>query len=142
MSPARTATVIVTAAALATIGLALTTSPAQAATKPGVVNCKGKPEVQPKEINMSCADANLMVSGLTWSKWTKAGATGTGTLVWNPCIPSCVAGKAEKFPAKVTLGRVASGAGVNVFSGLTLTFPKGGPADAAASSYVLDNPLK
>jgi hypothetical protein len=142
MSPARTATVIVTAAALATIGLALTTSPAQAATKPGVVNCKGKPEVQPKEINMSCADANLMVSDLKWSKWTKAGATGTGTLVWNPCIPTCVAGKAEKYPAKVILSRVASGAGVNVFSGLTLTFPKGGPADAAASSYVLDNPLK
>lgn len=142
MSRARTATAIISAAALVTLGLALTTSPAQAATKPGVVNCKGKPEVRPMEINMSCADANLMVSDLKWSKWTKAGATGTGTLVWNPCIPTCVAGKAEKYPAKVVLGRVASGAGVNVFSGLTLTFTKAGPAGAAASSYVLDNPLK
>jgi membrane-bound inhibitor of C-type lysozyme len=142
MTLVRTATLIATSVALATVGLALTSAPAQAAAKPGVVNCKGKPEVQPKEINMSCADANLTVTGLKWSTWTKAGATGTGTLVWNPCIPTCVAGKAEKYPAKVVLSRVASGAGVNVFSGMTLAFTKGGPADAAASSYVLDNPLK
>jgi hypothetical protein len=142
MSRVRKVSMVVTAVALATTGLALASAPAQAASKPGVVNCKGKPEVQPKEINMSCADANLMVSNLKWSTWTKAGAIGTGTLVWNPCLPTCVAGKAEKYPVKVALGRVASGAGVNVFSGLTLAFPKGGPANAATSTYVLDNPLK
>ena len=79
---------------------------------------------------------------MKWSAWTNNMASGTGTLVWNPCIPTCVAGKAEKFPAKVTLGRLASGAGVSVFSGMTLAFPKGGPADAATSTYALDNPLK
>ena len=142
MPRVRTVSFVVTVVALATTGLALTAVPAQAAPKPGVVNCKGKPEVQPKEINMSCADANLIVSNLKWSTWTKVGATGTGTLVWNPCIPTCAAGKAEKYAAKVVLSRVASGAGANVFSGLTLSFPKGGPANAAASSYVLDNPLK
>lgn len=142
MSRVRTVTVALTVAALAAAGSAALALPASAATKPGVVSCTGKPEVKPKEINLSCADANLMVTGLTWSKWTAKGATGSGSLVWNSCQPTCVAGKAEKYPAKVTLGRVASGAGANVFSGLTLTFTKHGPADAATMTYVLDNPLK
>jgi hypothetical protein len=142
MSRVRTAAVALTAVALTAAAGAALAVPADAATKPGVVNCAGKAETKPKEINLSCADANLMVTGLTWSKWTANGATGSGTLVWNPCLPTCVAGKAEKYNAKVALGRVASGAGANVFSGMTLTFPKGGPADAATMTYVLDNPLK
>lgn len=142
MPRARIATIALTVAALTATGGTALAVPAAAAAKPGVVNCLGKPEVKPKEINLSCADANLMVTGLTWSAWTAKGATGSGSLVWNPCIPTCVAGKAQKYPAKVALGRIASGAGATVFSGMTLTFTKVGPADAATITYVLDNPLK
>ena len=142
MSRARSMSALVAVTCMVVMGAAASAVPAHAASKPGVVNCKGKATVQPKEINLSCADANLMVTGLKWSAWTNNMASGTGTLVWNPCIPTCVAGKAEKFPAKVTLGRLASGAGASVFSGMTVAFPKGGPADAATSTYALDNPLK
>ena len=142
MSRNRSMTAVIAVTCVVLTGAAVSAVPANAAAKPGVVNCKGKAIVQPKEINLSCADANLIVTGVKWSTWTNNMASGTGTLVWNPCIPTCVAGKAEKFPAKVTLGRLASGAGVSVFSGMTLAFPKGGPADAATSTYALDNPLK
>ena len=142
MSRNRSMTAVIAVTCVVLTGAAVSAVPANAAAKPGVVNCKGNAIVQPKEINLSCADANLIVTGVKWSAWTNNMASGTGTLVWNPCIPTCVAGKAEKFPAKVTLGRLASGAGVSVFSGMTLAFPKGGPADAATSTYALDNPLK
>lgn len=142
MSRTRSMPAVIAVTCVALMATAASAVPASAAARPGVVNCKGKATAKPKEINLSCADANLMVTGLKWSAWTNNMASGTGTLVWNPCIPTCVAGKAEKFPAKVTLGRLASGAGVSVFSGMTLAFPKGGPADAATSTYALDNPLK
>lgn len=125
------------------VGAAVVASPALAASrKPVVIDCQGKGVAKPKQIVLSCADANVAVTGLSWSSWTANAAKGSGTLSWNPCIPTCVAGKAETFPVKVTLGRLASGAGLDVFSGMTLAYPKGGPTGEKTSTYLLDNPAR
>ena len=144
MSRSRMRTIATLAAVtgLAVSGLAAAAAPAFAAGKPVVIDCKGKGVAKPKDIVLACADANVAVTGLKWTSWTANAAKGSGTLSWNPCIPTCVAGKAETFPVKVTLGRLASGGGLDVFSGMTLAFPKGGPTGEKTSTYLLDNPAR
>ena len=48
---------------------------------------------KPREIVLTCADANLWVNKITWTNWSSATAKATGTLHWNTCTPTCVAGK-------------------------------------------------
>lgn len=47
---------------------------------------------KPTAIRVTCADGGWSLKDLTWSSWTSTSATGTGTLVYNDCKPSCVAG--------------------------------------------------
>lgn len=138
---------LVTAAAIASLaagsGIALASTASAAPTDTVVVNCAGKGVMKPKEIVLSCADAGVALTKLTWSKWDANGATGTGTLTWNTCLPkTCVAGIVQKYKVKVELGGLASGPNLNVFSQANLTFPKGGPAALETGSYTLDNPVK
>jgi hypothetical protein len=108
-----------------------------------VINCLGKGVVKPKQIVLSCADAGLVVSGISWTSWTANDAKGVGTLVWNTCLPqTCANGIVQKFKARVSLGRVASGPSVTVFSQMTLVFANGGPAAADSVTYSLDNELR
>jgi hypothetical protein len=144
VSIARTLTVTATAAGLVAGGMALAPAASAAPGDTYVINCVGKGEVKPQEIVITCADAGVMVTKITWTKWTANEAKGTGTLVWNTCLPkTCVDGIVQKFKAKVTLGRVASGPNISVFSGMTLTFKGGsGPAAANSTSYILDRPIR
>ncbi|MBW4030607.1 MAG: hypothetical protein HIU57_08050 [Acidobacteria bacterium] len=48
---------------------------------------------KPHQIVLTCADANLWVNQITWSHWSSATAHARGTLHWNTCTPTCVAGK-------------------------------------------------
>lgn len=54
-------------------------------------NC-GTFEAKPTSIVISCADANITVTHITWTGWGHATAHGVGTLNWNTCTPTCVAG--------------------------------------------------
>jgi hypothetical protein len=56
-----------------------------------VVDC-GKSSVRPASIVITCADANRYISAITWTNWGAATATAHGTLRWNDCSPTCVAG--------------------------------------------------
>jgi hypothetical protein len=127
------------------LGVMAPTPPATAAAgDPLVVNCLGKGQVKPKQITIACADAGVYVYKITWTRWNADEARGTGMLVWNTCLPkTCVDGIVQKYAVKVRLGRVASGPSINVFSGMTLTFPgASGPASAETSTYTLDNQLR
>ena len=105
-----------------------------------IINCLGRKVVEPKQIVIACADAGVAVVQIQWTSWTANGARGSGTLAWNTCLPKdCASGLVEKYPVRITLGRVASGPGVSVFSRMTLAFPEGGPAAADSSRYSLDN---
>ena len=56
-----------------------------------IVDC-GKSAVRPTSIIVTCADANRYVAAITWRNWGAATATARGTLRWNDCVPTCVAG--------------------------------------------------
>ena len=124
-------------------GLALAAPAAQASGGTGIVDCSGAVVSKPQDITISCADANLMISKITWKSWTNKRAKGSGTLVWNTCLPqACVDGIVQRYPVTITLSKVASGGNVTVFSTLTVVFPKAAPAGLASGVYTLDNPIK
>jgi hypothetical protein len=141
MSATRHLTIALAGASVALAGLAIAPA-ASAAPSTGVVDCAGKVQVKPKQIVLSCADDNLAVTKVKWTKWDLNSAKGTGTLVWNTCLPkTCVDGIVQKYKVIVTLGRVASGPNVSVFSGMTLKFPGNAPAGAETATYTIDNPI-
>ena len=125
-------------------------APAAKAPLPGIVNCAGQLEVKPKEIVIACADAGIMITDISWSKWNQNTAKGTGTLAWNTCLPAtCVDGIVQTYKVKITLpmdglatGPGANGKFVDVFSKVSLAFPGSGPAGLETGSYTLDNPIK
>jgi hypothetical protein len=120
-------------------------APAASAADPTdtvVVNCIANPVIRPKQIVVTCADAGVAVTKINWTSWTANAARGTGTLTWNTCLPkTCVAGIIEKYNVRISLGRVASGPGINVFSRMSLAFPEGGPAAAETATYTLNTEL-
>jgi len=56
-----------------------------------IVDC-AKSFVRPTSLIVTCADANRYVAGITWTNWGAPSATARGTLRWNDCSPTCVAG--------------------------------------------------
>ena len=127
-------------ASLAAAGLALAPAATAAEGTPVVIDCAGKGVAKPKQIVLACADAGVAVTGIRWTRWTMNSATGVGTLTWNTCLPqTCVDGIVEKYRVRITLGGLASGPDIDVFSQMNLRFPKGGPAGLETGSYTLDN---
>lgn len=61
------------------------------------------PEYKPEAITLTCADGGWMVQTITWSKWGKGGAEGTGIFREKLCEPSCAEGEIAKEKVKVTL---------------------------------------
>jgi hypothetical protein len=57
-----------------------------------------------------------------WSHWTASSAFAWGTLWVDNCQPNCAAGHYVKYPASVSLSRVASHQGVSYFSRMTLRY--------------------
>ena len=133
----------VAAAAALALGVGAGAAPAaSAASLPVVVNCLGKPVTKPAEIIIACADDGVSVTKITWKSWTANRALGTGVLAWNPCLPDCVSSQTLSFPVRITMGGLASAPGQpDVFSRMSLTFPKGGPASLDSGTYVIDNTL-
>src|SRR3954447_9286963 len=98
-----------------------------------------KATYKPTQIVMTCADANTSVTGIAWKSYGEKTAAGSGTVNFNACVPSCVAGKVQKAPAAVALSKpkdcgsdqqftvatvVAKGAKIaGASSKLTQTFP-------------------
>lgn len=136
----RTILALAATAGLAAAGLALAPTATAAEGTPVVIDCAGKGVTKPKQIVLACADAGVAVTGIRWTRWTMNSATGVGTLTWNTCLPqTCVDGIVEKYRVRITLGGLASGPDIDVFSQMSLRFPKGGPAGLETGSYTLDN---
>ena len=140
MTRTRTLAALASAAGLAAGGLAVAPTAAAAEGTPVIIDCTGTGVTKPRQIVIACADAGIAVTNIRWTTWTMNRATGVGTLTWNTCLPqTCVDGIVEKYRVRITLGGLASGPDVDVFSQLNLRFPKGGPAGLETGSYTLDN---
>jgi hypothetical protein len=95
-----------------------------------VINCQHSAQVQPGNFVLACADGNDYLTGLTWTNWTSAFATATGTEMQNDCTPYCAAGKFHSYPAHVIFWRsepVARHAGEKYFTRVTLLYPGARP---------------
>ncbi len=96
MSVVRRFAVSAMCAGMVLTGVAVAT-PASAA--PGdvvVINCLGKGVVKPKQIVLTCADAGVILTGISWSSWTANTAKGTGTLAWNTCLPETCSAESSR----------------------------------------------
>jgi hypothetical protein len=66
-----------------------------------VLDCTGKPAVQPAGYTVTCADDGTGLEHMHWSGWTSHQGSGAGFFYQNDCTPDCAAGKVIRYPAKV-----------------------------------------
>jgi hypothetical protein len=62
----------------------------------------------PAQIDFS-ADGGNVVTGIRWTSWTAAGATGQGKSGIESCVPDCAAGKITYVPTTITLAAARGG---------------------------------
>lgn len=62
-----------------------------------------KPLVRPAYYVLACGDGGNGLTGVRWTNWTPAGATGAGTEYLNACIPNCAEGKIIDYPVDIAL---------------------------------------
>ncbi len=73
-----------------------------------VLTVGGYTGMKPTEIGYS-GDATNVVTTITWSSWTAAGATGQGTSDIDSCIPNCAQAPPSPVPTTVTLSAPVNG---------------------------------
>jgi hypothetical protein len=61
---------------------------------------------KPDAITFTCADGNMFVEEIDWSRWDSKRATGTGKYSANTCDPSCAEGDFVSTPVKITLSNL------------------------------------
>jgi hypothetical protein len=102
---------------------------ARAAAPSVVFDCtRGK--VRPHSFILTCADRNNYLTMLSWSGWSSAFASGTGTQMINGCGPDCAAGKFHSYPVDFVLWRsapVPDHSGKRYFSRVTVLYPGARP---------------
>ena len=64
-----------------------------------------------------------------WSHWTASSALAWGTLWVDDCQPNCAAGHDARYPAEVSLSRVAAHQGASYFSRMRLRYRHGSARD-------------
>jgi len=64
-----------------------------------------------------------------WARWSGTSAVSHGTLWVDDCRPNCAAGHYHRYPATVTLSRVAHREGVSFFSRMRLRYVHGRQRD-------------
>ena len=83
------------------------------------------PEHKPEAITLTCADGGLYVDEITWTSWSKTGATGIGTFHENLCEPSCAEGKFVSAPVNVELSNLTARKGKNYLRTLDISTQDG-----------------
>jgi hypothetical protein len=84
-----------------------------------LANCR-YPTVRPASITLFCGDGGAGITRIAWTKWTHAGARGTGTFYQRNCAPDCAHGSSSEYPAQ--LAAAISGRNpVATFASVTVT---------------------
>jgi len=110
----------------ATTSTTTTTAPPSTTTTaavPALVPLGGAtPLYRPSQFNYT-QDGTGSVSNITWSTWSSAGATGTGTVNLNNCVPNCASGTFTGYPATVTLSGASQTSQGYVFTQMVISAP-------------------
>lgn len=75
-------------------------------------------------MTLSCYDDEVVITGVTWSSWGGATATGTGQLGENDCqsaLQPCAQGRFMFEPASVALGSLTASALGATYRSVTVT---------------------
>ncbi len=83
-------------------------------------------QVRPHSFILTCGDRNNYLTKLSWSAWSSAFASGTGTQTINSCQPNCAAGQFHSYPVDFLLWRsapVPDHSGKRYFSRVTVLYP-------------------
>ncbi len=103
---------------------------ARAAVPPVVIDCSAD-QVRPRTFILNCADGNNYLTGLSWSAWSAAFASGTGTQMINDCWPTCAGGKVHSYPVDVVFwlsAAIPQHPGKRYFSRVTVLYPGARPS--------------
>ena len=100
-----------------------------------LVNCQHHAVILPRSFTLTCADANDVLTGLSWVSWRNV-AFGSGTERINTCMPNCAAGHFHSYRALITLWRPRArghGTGQLKFTRLTEVYTAARPVRVTAS---------
>jgi hypothetical protein len=98
--------------------------------KPVVIDCQGRPRVQPGKFTLTCADGNDYLTGLSWTSWTAGLASATSVQEVNDCLPYCAAGHFHGYPVDVIFwggASVPGRPGTQRYTSVTLLYPGARP---------------
>jgi hypothetical protein len=121
--------------ALAT-ALLLSAAIAASASPPlKITNCTSAVS-RPKQITLTCADANTALEELRWASFGGKTANGTGRISVNTCQPNCAAGKSHSYAVRVQATSPRScKKGVRVYDKLALTFLARAPKNSSSLTH-------
>jgi hypothetical protein len=92
------------------------------------------PSYKPRQIIVTCADANTVLKGISWKSYGSDSASGSGAANVNACDPNCAAGRFQSFPATVKLSQPEDcRKDIRQFTRLVLTYTGAKPQGASAS---------
>jgi len=75
-----------------------------------VVDCGAPPTSSPTSLVLTCADAGVTLTDLSWKGWGMPVATGHGVLNVNGCVPDCASGVTTSYKdVTVALGDLRDG---------------------------------
>lgn len=120
-------------AAVPALALPLAFAPAASAAGAGqphhtrvIASCT-RASYEPSRYIFTCADANVGMIHVKYSRWSTMSATGSGTYYYNNCQPNCAAGKFKRERGtKIRLHHVVSTKKYGrLFTKATLTYPNG-----------------
>ena len=101
-----------------------------------ISNC-AKPKFKPANVILACGDASFGSTGMSWSKWTRKTAVGTGTGQINDCNPDCAHGKPKTAPIELRLSKpVKCSNGRRIFAKVHYTWTSGAPQNFPDSGSV------
>ncbi|MFJ9420130.1 hypothetical protein ACIRPT_39140 [Streptomyces sp. NPDC101227] len=103
---------------------------------PGVRDCGiGKPAVKPQAITLTCADAGMVATAITWDRYGAREAEGTGVVQVDKTAAGV--GTDSGFPATFRLYGVKTIDGTRAFTGLEVTYDGSTPFGDTTEMYNL-----
>ncbi len=102
---------------------------------PGVRDCGiGEPQIKPQVITLTCADAGMVATAITWERYGSREAEGTGVV---QVERTAGAGADAGFPATFRLYGPEPVAGGRAFTGLEVTYEGSTPLGDTTEMYNL-----
>jgi hypothetical protein len=119
-SQTRTVTSITTATTPPATPASVSTATTTAVAPVYFAGAVGRGLQRPSSLQLS-ADGTLVVSGVQWTSWGGAAATGSGTAEYHGCTPNCAQATPQTAVVSIRLSVIRACSGRRFYSSITLT---------------------